>query len=102
MLRGDAVGPREQSAEYAVSQLNLAAFLVLAGHRLLRLEPVGNGRRFCQFIFERDSRIAEDRMRYYEGQASVDARGFAEALLELKRKAIRTLEEIPMNAKPTQ
>lgn len=41
-------------------------------------------------------------MRYYEGQASVDARGFAEALLELKRKAIRTLEEIPVDAKTTQ
>jgi hypothetical protein len=40
MLRGDVVGPGGLSAEYAVSQLNVAAFLVLAGHRLLRLEPL--------------------------------------------------------------
>lgn len=100
MLRGDVIGPRGQLPEYPVSQLNVAAYLVLAEHRLLRLEPAGNGRGFCRFIFERDDRIAEDRMRYYEGQASVDAKAFAETLLELKRKAIQTLEEISMNASP--
>ena len=96
MLRGDVIQPRGLSAEYPVSQLNVAAFLVLAGPRLLRLEPVGNGRRFCQFVFERDSRIAEDRMRFYEREGHVEARGLAEALANLKKTAMEKLQEKTM------
>ena len=83
--------------EYRVSQLNLAAFLVVAGHALLRLEPAHSGERFCEFIFDRNERIAQDRLRYYEYQTKVDARLFAETLLDLKRRAVKTLEDQSVN-----
>jgi hypothetical protein len=79
---------------YSISQLNLAAFLLVAGHRLLYLKPCeSRGHRFAEFIFERDDRIAEDRMRFYEHQAVVDARKYAESLVSLKRRAMEKLEE---------
>jgi hypothetical protein len=86
-----------ESEVYSVTQLNLAAYLVVAGHRLLRVEPMENGRRFCQFIFERDKQIALDRMGYYEYNKHVDARTFAEELVKLKGRAIETLEENKRN-----
>lgn len=85
--------PPAESEVYAVSQLNLAAYLVVAGHKLLRVEPMENGRRYCQFVFERNEHIALDRMAYYEHAVKVDARTFADTLVDLKRRAIEKLEE---------
>ncbi len=93
---GGRANPAE-SEVYSVTQLNLAAYLVVAGHKLLRVEPMGNGRRFCQFVFERNDRIALDRMGYYDYGVNVDARTFAEALVSLKRRAIEKLEETEAN-----
>jgi hypothetical protein len=79
--------------EYSISQISCAAFLVCAGHQLLRLEPMGNGKRLCRFIFEHDPRIAESRMRFWEYQATVDPRKFAEVMTGLKKKAVDKTQE---------
>ena len=98
-----AASAKPSTAEYRVRQLNLAAYFLLVGHELVRLEPMRTATgQFCEFIFHYEPGIAMDRLAYYEHQAQVDPRLYAETLLGLKRRAIETTEESRVNAKTTQ
>jgi hypothetical protein len=65
--------------EHATTDLSCAAFLMARGHPLLRVERQPSGR--CVFHFPAAAR--EDAQGFYAG-AQVPARGFANALRDLK------------------
>lgn len=89
---------RPAAGEYPISQINCAAYLFYKDHKLLRLEPRNNGSRFVDFIFQKDATIIQDRVDYFEYQAVVCARSYAEALVELKRLAMEKLGGKRVNA----
>ncbi len=64
--------------EYNTKDLNLAAFLIEGGHKLLRLEPIG---RLKLFVFEAE---AEEAVADYFNGAKVSARDFGNTLRDLK------------------
>jgi hypothetical protein len=64
---------------HTTTDLSCAAFLMARGHPLLRTERQPNGR--CTFTFPAAAR--DDAQAFYAG-AQVPARGFANALRDLK------------------
>jgi uncharacterized protein DUF5659 len=64
---------------HTTTDLSCAAFLMARGHPLLRTERQPNGR--CVFTFPAEAR--DDAHTFYAG-AQVPARGFANALRDLK------------------
>jgi hypothetical protein len=71
--------PVYTTEDHSTTDLSCAAFLMARGHPLLRTERQPNGR--CVFTFPAVAR--DDAHSFYAG-AQVPARGFANALRDLK------------------
>jgi hypothetical protein len=79
-------------SEREIHQLHLACFLLVKGHRLLRIEPVP-GKAFSTFVFANDDKMASDRMDYFEHKTSVDPLAFYNQLTDLKKKAMTAQQQ---------
>jgi hypothetical protein len=70
--------------EYTTDNLNLAAFLVEGGERILRFNwDNGPG---CWMVFEDNARVEEMLVAWQEGTATVKARSYAMTLSIVKKE----------------
>ncbi len=83
----------EAVAELIISELNVAGALIVAGHKLLRVQPGNRARGLSEFVFAADPTIERDRQHYFARALNVDARTICDALLNLKRQAIMITKE---------
>jgi len=66
-----------QTAEREITDLTLASYLSTLKHEILRIEP-SNGR--SVFIFKCSPKLAQDEIRFFNRQGSVEPMSFVETL----------------------
>lgn len=89
----------EAKREHLVRQLHLAAYLLIKGHKMVRLDPVPGHRGFVTFVFQNDPQINRDRADYFDEAESsyVPARQFSVVLASVKKQAMSAKGEMKDN-----
>jgi hypothetical protein len=70
-----------------ISDLALASYLCVIGHRIISTEPAGNK---IIFLFERSNSLEADILAFYNRMARVDPLSFAETMRNLKALVLRS------------